>query len=160
MTIGGRSTQHAVPVGFRIGRSQLDAVMAHFRGSLPNEGVALAATSCETTGDGAVSTVRRIYLGTNTAASPTRFDMDQREIIRALREIDDAGLALGAIIHSHPRGPATPSVTDLAEAFYPEALMVIVSFAAEPATIRAWSVTGEPGRQAPVEVPIEVVSGA
>ncbi|MBA2776934.1 MAG: Mov34/MPN/PAD-1 family protein, partial [Chloroflexia bacterium] len=33
-------------------------------------------------------------------------------------------MGTGAIVHSHPTGPARPSRTDLDEAFYPESLML------------------------------------
>jgi proteasome lid subunit RPN8/RPN11 len=45
--------------------------------------------------------------------------------IQAMTEIDDAGLELTAIFHSHPRGSATPSPTDVVEAYYPQALYLI-----------------------------------
>ncbi len=44
-------------------------------------------------------------------------------------DFEDAGLELLAIYHSHPRGPATPSETDVARAFYPEAIYLICDFA-------------------------------
>jgi proteasome lid subunit RPN8/RPN11 len=45
--------------------------------------------------------------------------MDAREQLQALEQIDAEGLELLAIFHSHPRGPAVPSVTDIEEAVYP-----------------------------------------
>jgi proteasome lid subunit RPN8/RPN11 len=90
-------------------------------------------------------------------SSPIRFAMDELEIVRALREIDERGWILGAIVHSHPNGPATPSRTDLAEAFYPGSLMVIVSFATEKPDLRGWRLERRDDAWEPVEVP--VVSG-
>ncbi|RTI14901.1 M67 family metallopeptidase, partial [Thermus scotoductus] len=37
-------------------------------------------------------------------------------LLRALKEMEREGLALLAIYHSHPRGPAFPSPTDIREA--------------------------------------------
>lgn len=130
-------------------------ILTHLTAALPNEGVALLATTADPL-DSGLRRVTRIYPGTNTRSSPTRFDMDQLEIIRALRDIDDHGWTLGAIVHSHPRGPASPSATDLAEAFYPDALMVIVSFTSGNPDLRAWRLDGEPGNWVPAEIPVTI----
>lgn len=131
------------------------AILSHLVATLPNEGVALLATTVDPD-DSGLRRVTRMYPGTNTRSSPSRFDMDQLEIIRALQDIDDHGWTLGAIVHSHPRGPATPSATDLAEAFYPDALMVIVSFASGNPDLRAWRLDGQPRNWMPAEIPVTI----
>ncbi len=68
------------------------------------------------------------YPVTNVAEAPGRlFRMDPREQIDALRAMRQRGETLFAIFHSHPHGPARPSVIDLAEAAYPEAVYLIAS---------------------------------
>ena len=47
--------------------------------------------------------------------------------------IEDAGLDLGAIYHSHTRSDPYPSQTDINLAFYPGALYVIVGVAGRDA---------------------------
>ncbi len=83
--------------------------------------------------------------------------MDPAEVLAAFRDIEAHGWRLGAIVHSHPTTPATPSATDLQEAHYPEALLVIVGLAEAP-QIRAWQVgrarTGD--AHDVIEVPILV----
>ncbi len=49
----------------------------------------------------------------NAAASPLRYDVDARDLHRILTAIDDAGLELGAIYHSHTRSEPYPSQTDV-----------------------------------------------
>ena len=72
--------------------------------------------------------------------SSTRYRMDGKEVIDALRTIRERGWWLAAIVHSHPGGPATPSHSDLREANFPESALVIVDLSgAEPAA-RAWLV--------------------
>ena len=55
----------------------------------------------------------------NAAESRTRFLMEPRAQLRAMEQIELEGLELLAIFHSHPKGPSTPSPTDIAEAAYP-----------------------------------------
>ena len=58
------------------------------------------------------------------------------------REIDEAGLVVVGVMHSHPTSEATPSATDLADArvYDPQAVFVqvIVSMQGFAPTIRAW----------------------
>ena len=64
----------------------------------------------------------------NVAAQPeSRYEMDPRGLIDAMRVIRENGETLFAIYHSHPSSPAAPSVIDTAQASYPEALYLIVS---------------------------------
>ena len=69
------------------------------------------------------------------------------DLLRASITIDDAGEVIWGIVHSHVRSPARPSPTDVALAFYPDALYVLVSLAddqVDPATgaesVRAWRI--------------------
>jgi len=132
----------------------LDRIVAHLQAALPNEGVGLLAVEWATRSGCLHGLAKRFYPGTNIRASPVRYEMDRLELIAALRDIDDNGWALGAIVHSHPHGPATPSRTDLAEAFYPESLMAIVSFAAGTPEIQAWQLHPEGGQWVPRKVAI------
>ena len=133
-----------------------EAVLEHLAGCLPNEGVALVATHPEIREADRPWHAHRLYRGSNTRNSPVRFEMDAREIIAALREIDREGWHLGAIVHSHPNGPPTPSPTDLAEAAYPESLMVIVSWSSGTPEARAWSLEPDGNGWKPRAVPIEI----
>jgi proteasome lid subunit RPN8/RPN11 len=131
-----------------------DRIMRHLQAALPNEGVGLLAVEWAGTPGERIGLARKFYPGTNIRASPVRYEMDRLELIAALREIDDNGWALGAIVHSHPHGPPTPSRTDLAEAFYPESLLAIVSFAGDVPEFQAWQLIAEDGQWNPRSVPI------
>jgi proteasome lid subunit RPN8/RPN11 len=64
----------------------------------------------------------------NTAEHPQqRFQLDAAEQIAAMAKMRDQEEELFAVYHSHPTAPATPSVTDLELAAYPEALYLIIS---------------------------------
>ncbi len=72
--------------------------------------------------------VSRVYPVENVASSPACFyRMDEKQQIRALREMREAGETLFGIYHSHPTTEAAPSMTDIKEAAYPEAIYFIVS---------------------------------
>ena len=62
--------------------------------------------------------VEKVILVRNQAQSPARFVMDPYEQLRAFDWIESNGLDLLGIFHSHPAGPETASVTDIAEAAY------------------------------------------
>jgi proteasome lid subunit RPN8/RPN11 len=62
--------------------------------------------------------VEKVILVWNQAQSPVRFVMDPYEQIQAFDWIEANGLDLLGIFHSHPAGPETVSVTDIAEAAY------------------------------------------
>ena len=69
----------------------------------------------------------RVIAMTNTARSPTFYEMDSMEVLRTLRSIDDADEELLAIYHSHTATEAYPSRTDISIAGFPEAHYILVS---------------------------------
>lgn len=125
-----------------LARELFDAMVADLRRVVPREGCGLIATA----GERAV----RLYPGANIAAGVDRYTMDPRDVLRALLEIESSGWALGAIYHSHPSGPARPSPTDLAEAYYPDALAVIVSLAGATPRAAAFALDGAEAREVPL----------
>jgi proteasome lid subunit RPN8/RPN11 len=82
----------------------------------------------------------RVIRARNAAASPLRYEIDGAEQLKIYNEIEEAGLDLGAIYHSHTRTEPYPSQTDISLAFYPESLYVIVGVAGAEAEIRAFSI--------------------
>jgi proteasome lid subunit RPN8/RPN11 len=116
----------------RIAKELYDEIVAHARTEAPNECCGMVASR-----DGHAA---RVYRATNVAASPLRYEIDGGEQFRIQMEIDDAGLDLGAIYHSHTRSEPYPSQTDINLAFYPEALYVIVGLADSEPDVRAYSI--------------------
>src|SRR5918912_1047780 len=102
----------------RIARALLDEVVAHALEDAPNECCGMIASR-----DGQAVAVHRAR---NAAASPLRYEIDGMEQYQIQTAIEDAGLELGAIYHSHTRSAPVPSQTDINLAFYPDALYVIV----------------------------------
>jgi [CysO sulfur-carrier protein]-S-L-cysteine hydrolase len=109
----------------RMSKDLYDEIVAHARAEAPNECCGMVAS----TGGEAV----KVFRAVNAAASPLRYEIDGAEQYRIQMEIEDAGLDLGAIYHSHTRSDPHPSQTDINLAFYPESIYVIVGLAdAEP----------------------------
>jgi [CysO sulfur-carrier protein]-S-L-cysteine hydrolase len=70
----------------------------------------------------------RCYPVANVAEQPQqRFLLDAGQQISAMAKMRELGEELFAIYHSHPTAPAEPSIHDLEQAAYPEALCLIIS---------------------------------
>lgn len=126
----------------------------HLRRVRPLEGVGLLGGVVEA-GRASVSS---FYPGTNADASATRYTMDPPEVLAAFRAMDANNCRLVAIVHSHPVSAPVPSATDLNEARYAEALLLIVGLGQPDPQARAWRlVRGRSGdRQRALEVPLIV----
>ena len=86
----------------------------------------------------------------NAAASPLRYVMDRNEQYKVQMAIDDEGLDLGAIYHSHTRSDPVPSETDINLAklgdtdqpAFPGTLYLIVGVKSAEPDLRLWSIVG------------------
>ena len=116
----------------RISQRLFDEIIEHLELMRPNEGCGLIAF----TDDEPV----QIYPGTNILDSPTRYRMDDAEVLEAVADMNARDWRLGAIFHSHPTSPPVPSSTDLREANWPDALMIIVSFQTDEPEARAYAI--------------------
>lgn len=77
----------------------------------------------------------------NELHSPVRFRMAPAAQLKAFYWLEEHGLELSAIYHSHPQGPRHPSQTDLAEFAYPGVLMLLACPHSPPAGERgAWHI--------------------
>jgi len=63
----------------------------------------------------------------NRLSSPVAYEMDPRQQIEAMLNMENSNLDLMAAYHSHPNGPSRPSPTDLAKAYSPDLPQIIVS---------------------------------
>ncbi len=61
----------------------------------------------------------RFYPTDNELQAEDRYRVPPAQLLAVFRELDREGLELAAIFHSHPRGRAWPSETDVREAHYP-----------------------------------------
>lgn len=88
----------------------------------------------------------------NAERSMTYYVMDGKQLLRAMREIEDEGWGL-AIYHSHTHTQAYPSATDIRLAAYPEATYLIVTLQdRDRPDIRAFRIVDGEVTERPVEV--------
>jgi proteasome lid subunit RPN8/RPN11 len=107
-----------------------DEMVAHARAGLPNEACGILA--------GLDGRVERFFPAEPDEPSPYYYRIESRDQIRIMNEIDAAGLDLLGIYHSHTSSPAYPSRTDAEQAFWPDAVYVIVSLAGADPDVRGY----------------------
>ena len=106
---------------FILTRALLDEMLAHVNRLFPEEACGLVS--------GLNGRAAQVYPVENVRHSPVAFEMEPLQQIKALLAMEAEGLELIAIYHSHPHGPARPSTTDVANAYYPDAVQLIISLA-------------------------------
>lgn len=95
----------------RLPRACLEQTLSHLRAAMPHEGVGLWL--------GRAGRVLEVWPLPNVHLRPwERYQAEPQSLLEAVRYIEREGLELVAIFHSHPNGPAQPSETDRAQAFW------------------------------------------
>jgi proteasome lid subunit RPN8/RPN11 len=113
----------------------IDEIIAHAREDAPDECCGLIA--------GRDGRSERVFRMNNAAHSPLRFEVAPLEVMRTLEAIDEAGLEVGGLYHSHTRTAPYPSQTDVtyAEA-WPGTPWLIVGLANGDAEVRTYRIDG------------------
>jgi proteasome lid subunit RPN8/RPN11 len=107
----------------RLPRAYADEIIAHARADAPNECCGIIAGN-----DGHAT---KLYRAINAEASPYRYNVDPKDLLRIHRDLDNNGWDVLGIYHSHTHTEAYPSPTDVRLAAWPEAHYLIVSLAEE-----------------------------
>ena len=128
----------------RLPKAMRDEMIAQAIEELPNEccGIILGR-------DGAAVELRRTR---NAEASPFRYVIDPRDLLKAEQDADDNGWAVHVIYHSHVASEAYPSPTDVRLSqwpgdppsdLYPDAYYVLVSLKdRDNPSVRAYRING------------------
>lgn len=87
---------------------------------------ALPEEACGILG-GVGETIMLVIPVTNILHSPTRFQMDAEEQLKAFLRLEKEGMEMIATFHSHPNGPEQPSMNDIEKHFYPGTAVVILA---------------------------------
>ncbi|HNS39444.1 MAG TPA: M67 family metallopeptidase [Promineifilum sp.] len=113
----------------------MEAIIDHALTCYPEEACGLLG--------GAGARATRLYVVENILHGSEAYEMEPRQQIKAMLAIEDEGLELVAIFHSHPHGPARPSTTDIAQACYPKSAQIVVSLAdRQQPDVRAFVIQG------------------
>jgi proteasome lid subunit RPN8/RPN11 len=130
----------------RITQALYDEMVAHARVEAPNECCGMVGSR----GDDVVE----VYRAENIHHTPYRYEMDGREQLQIYNAIEDAGLDLGAIYHSHTRSEPYPSQTDVNLAKnWPDPLYIIIGLASGPeAKVRAFTIRDGEVHEAPLSI--------
>ncbi|MEO5349640.1 MAG: M67 family metallopeptidase [Magnetococcus sp. YQC-3] len=102
-----------------IPRPILNRMLDHAQRAMPAECVGILS------GNG--QTILGWHPLTNQWQDGQRYLADSAELIALLRQLREENRQLLAIYHSHPRSEASPSLADLQQAYYPDALHLIIS---------------------------------
>jgi [CysO sulfur-carrier protein]-S-L-cysteine hydrolase len=131
----------------RIARSLLDQMVAQARDEAPDECCGIVGSR-----DGRAVA---LFKARNARASPLAYEIDGRDLQRIYEELDERGLEVGIIYHSHTRSDPLPSQTDinLASPFLPDAVYVIVGVKdADRDDVRAWHIRDGEVSEAALEI--------
>jgi proteasome lid subunit RPN8/RPN11 len=129
----------------RLPKAMIHEMVQHAIDDLPNECCGIITGK---DGEAAV-----FYRTRNAEASPFRYSIEPRDILKVERDMDDDGLQVLVIYHSHVASEAYPSPTDVRLSqwpgtnppmdLYPGAYYVLVSLKdRENPVVRAFTITG------------------
>ena len=119
-------------------------MVAHAREEAPLEACGILASQN--------GRVVRIYQARNADQSSTRYRMDPQDQFEIFQDVQDRGLEIWGIYHSHPSTEAYPSATDVRLAYYPDAYHFIVSLAGAEPVIRVFRIDSAEVTEAPLVV--------
>jgi [CysO sulfur-carrier protein]-S-L-cysteine hydrolase len=137
---GGETSQGSAVEQLVIPEQYWQAMLDHVQNCFPEEACGLAGGIIDSS-----ARVSEVLLVENMLHSPVRFRMHPAEQLRAFSTLEDHGLELVAIFHSHPTGPEIPSATDVSEFFYPGVISLIFSRSQETGGWRGRGFIIEPG---------------
>jgi [CysO sulfur-carrier protein]-S-L-cysteine hydrolase len=134
-----------------ISRQLLDELVAHVLEDRANEICGVVAVE----GDRPAGSRRAVavHRAANMYRSPLRFEIEPMELFRLNTEIEDAGLELGGIYHSHVRSEPYPSQTDINYAAgWPGVEWIIVGLATREPLVRSFLIEDGAVRDVELEV--------
>ncbi len=123
---------------------QWQSMESHVRARFPREACGVLA--------GEHGRVHWVESVTNVEDSVNRFRMEPQEQLDAILRIENEGVSLLGIYHSHPHGPDNLSESDIQEAAYPESVYLVWSPSIEKWSCRAFVIEHDTVREIPIVV--------
>jgi proteasome lid subunit RPN8/RPN11 len=127
-----------------IARNIIDQIIAHAGREAPIE-------ACGYLG-GMDDRITAIYEMKNIEGREDHFSFEPQEQFAAHKKARQAGLKIIGVYHSHPVTPAQPSVEDIALAYDPAALYVIVSLLDDRPVIKGFWIRQGTGNEEPLSI--------
>ena len=134
------------PKPLTLPQEMIDEMIAHAREDAPNECCGIIAADA----DGRAT---KLYRAINAEASPYRYSVEPKDLLRIHREVDGNDWDFLVIYHSHTHTEAYPSPTDVRLAAWPDAYYVLVSLMDETPVVRAYTILDGAVTEAPIDVP-------
>ncbi len=106
-----------------IPRPEIKKIIFHAEETFPEECVGVIIGNAKN--DAQVVDTRKMK-NINTGSKNTRYNIDPLELLKLEDELDESGLILMGIYHSHPNHPARPSKYDLDHA-WPNLSYIVLS---------------------------------
>jgi len=128
----------------RLPAEMVEEMIAHARADVPNEACGIIAGK-----DGRAT---RLYRAINAEASPYRYSVDTKDLLRIHKDVDGRDEEFLVIYHSHTHTEAYPSPTDVRLAAWPDAYYVLVSLQDEPPAVRAFRILEGEVTEEPLEI--------
>lgn len=129
--------------------AMIDAMIAHARDDAPNECCGIIAGK-----DGRPTRLYQLKNAAEKAYLPFRYEIDGKDLLALIRELDGRGEEFFVIYHSHTGTEAYPSPTDVRfAANWPDPWYVLVSLM-DPASpiLRGFRITGGEITEHPIEI--------
>jgi proteasome lid subunit RPN8/RPN11 len=126
----------------------LDELIAHAREEYDAECCGVVAVE-----PGSPPRAVRVHRAVNVFDTHLKFQIDGMELFGLLEAIEEDGLELGAIYHSHTRTAPEPSQTDITfAAGWPGVEWIIVGLAGERPEVRSYLIEGGEVREVELQV--------
>jgi len=122
-----------------------ERMVAHCFDCLPLEACGLLG--------GAGEEAKEVYPAVNAARSARLYSVEPKDLLRADRSAEAAGLSLIGVWHSHTHTSAYPSPTDVAQAPDPDWHYVVVSLSDTEPVLRSYRIVGGQVKEEPVIAP-------
>ena len=100
-------------------KDYVDEMIAHAKEDVPNECCGIIA--------GKDGDATKLYRAINAEASPYRYSVESKDLLRIYRDLDSNDWDVLVIYHSHTQTEAYPSPTDIRLAAWEDAYYVLVS---------------------------------
>jgi proteasome lid subunit RPN8/RPN11 len=118
--------------------AQYERILSHCFDGFPDEACGLLAGPMT---DGApTGEIHRVYPCRNADQSARTYTVDSRDLLRAMRDAEDAGDEIVGVWHSHTHTDAYPSPTDVRQAVDPAWAYMIVSLKYGEPVLRAYRI--------------------